>query len=215
MGVFSNRYIVDYYWTRDLNTVASRAHGILLDVGCGSKPWAGILAHKVVRYVGVDLSPQSAADVIADATHLPLAAESVDCLLCTWVLDDFAEPWNVMDEFCRVLKWGTLSLAASRSWRLHNEPNDYYRFTCQGLRYLVERSGFQAEAVLAEGGLWAMIGTRLAVYLHEYLGRDPVLSLLAASIAGLIQATCLILDRLHTVERDTQNNFLVARKELG
>lgn len=71
---------------------AKLAHGVLLDVGCGAKPFAEIFAPHVEKYIGLEYSPESGyrgnkADFCGDAAFSPFADESVDTILCTEVME--------------------------------------------------------------------------------------------------------------------------------
>jgi len=75
--------------------------GAVLDVGCGSKKYPGA--------VGVDVSPDTDADVVLDLDAPPYAelqTASFDQVLCQDVLEHVAEPVRVMEELHRVSRPG-------------------------------------------------------------------------------------------------------------
>ncbi len=87
----------------------SSAHGVLLDVGCGLKPYEKFFAPYVKKYYGTEYSPESGfrgnrADVAGDASAMPFADASVNTILCTEVLEHVAHPEKVIEEFARILK---------------------------------------------------------------------------------------------------------------
>src|SRR5438128_11135661 len=66
----------------------------------------------------------------------------------------------------RVLnKGGTLILAAPFSFRLHEEPYDYFRYTPHGLRQFCNEAGLVIEHVEQVGSLWGLLGHKLKSYL--------------------------------------------------
>ena len=104
------------YWVRKriddaIASHANLANGILLDVGCGAKPYAKLFAPYVERYIGLEYSPESGyrenlADFCGDAAALPLADESIDTILCTEVMEHVPNPEKTIAEFARALRPG-------------------------------------------------------------------------------------------------------------
>lgn len=67
----------------------------------------------------------------------------------------------------RVLKpGGCLILTSPQVWGLHEEPNDFYRYTRYGLAYLAENCGLEVVSLQARGGYWAMVGQRTSSFVH-------------------------------------------------
>lgn len=142
--------------------------GYLLDVGCGSRPYAPVYESLVKLSVGVDVpySPHgtSAVDVIAPAEHLPFADRVFDVILCTEVLEHTLEPVMVMREFARLLKpGGFLLLSVPFIYPLHEAPYDYWRFTSYGLRHLCQKAGFEVIYIHTKGSIGA---TLMVLYLN-------------------------------------------------
>lgn len=91
-------------------------YGTVLDIGCGGGRHSIYLKEKGLDVVGIDISCQRlkkakpAIEVIqADAHHLPLEANSVDCVLCSEVLEHLADPNKCIEEVKRVLKNGGIA----------------------------------------------------------------------------------------------------------
>src|SRR4051812_31263469 len=139
--------------TGALAAVASHhASGRLLDVGCGSKPYADLLAPYVTEHVGLDHadSPHDASrvDVVGTAYDIPLADESFDTVLLSEVLEHLERPAAALSEIRRVLRpGGKLILTTPFVWPLHEEPRDFYRYTRHGLAYLIRDSRFTEVSV--------------------------------------------------------------------
>lgn len=132
-----------------LQPALARAHAaarpglpLVLDVGCGHKPYADLLAG--TWHVGLNLESRDAsADVCADAACLPLPASCAHLVLCSQLLEHVPEPAAVLAEVGRVLVPGAaLVLSAPFFWPLHEEPHDYQRFTRHGLERLLTQAGF-------------------------------------------------------------------------
>ncbi len=170
---------VDYLHMRELlhgvAGAAEYARGRLLDVGSGSRPYAPWLQH-VVHYVGIDVVPRGdGLNVSGLAYPLPFAAESFDSVLCTQTLEHVQSPERAVAEIARVLRpGGHLILTAPQTWRLHEQPYDFFRFTRHGLRHLLEASGLRVVRIEAQGGVWATVGQIVNNAVHEKLrGRLP------------------------------------------
>lgn len=87
---------------------------VVLDIGCGR---GGVLEQlgKIVQFpVGIDPDWLSLAEhrlpdlprVVATADQIPLKSESVDIVLCSWVLEHLPDPQHTFGEIARVLKPG-------------------------------------------------------------------------------------------------------------
>src|SRR5712692_5772874 len=149
-AVISAANWVDLQWSvtiSQLRKVAPRARGTLLDVGCGCKPYMSIFAPYVARYVGLELestfSGTAAAslsvqpDVYYDGKRIPFDEESFDTVLSIQVLEHTPTPQELLNEMSRVLRRdGVLILSAPFSFRLHEEPHDYFRYSPHGLRVM-------------------------------------------------------------------------------
>ncbi len=129
----------------------------VLDAGAGEGKYYDELRH--THYVGVDLSVGDEAwdygnlDAVSDLMRLAFCKAAFDAAVCTQVLEHVTEPSQVLAELYRVLKpGGKLFLSAPQSWYQHQKPCDYYRYTSFGLRYLLEKAGFQVASIENMGG---------------------------------------------------------------
>jgi SAM-dependent methyltransferase len=170
----TNNRIV-YRVMEDVLTYAARtyARGRLLDIGCGSKPWAGLFSEFVAEHVGVDHVPSRrnphAVDVLATAYDVPLPDEYADTILMTSVLEHLEEPERGLRECYRLLKpGGHLVMTAPFIWPIHEEPRDFFRYSPYGLRYLLEQAKFEVIEVLPLGGAWTTFSIELSYALRRY-----------------------------------------------
>jgi SAM-dependent methyltransferase len=180
--------------------------GWLLDIGCGNKPYLPFFQH-VTRYVGIDLPPppgvERCPDVWASALRLPFAAERFDTVLCTQVLEHVPQPEQLLREVFRVMRvGGRLILTAPQTWGLHEEPEDYYRFTRYGLQYLLVKAGFQVESLEARGGLFRLIGQMLLNY-YYVRNRIPRLTPWLKRLNTTVNTFFAYLDRRWPWDKDT------------
>lgn len=167
---FSNYYLLTRTFTfiqkrlqrEVIRRMASTISGskIVLDVGCGGQPY-GVLFSNCL-YIPMDLSIERRPTVVADARSIPVKSETVDCVLCTEVIEHVFDYGEVIREIKRVLRpGGKLILTAPMSWGLHYEPHDFWRFTPYSLRKILEDEGFEVEKMERVGGLFSFFGSRL------------------------------------------------------
>lgn len=158
------RYLKRYAW------------GTLIDVGCGSKPYANVLKPLVAQHIGIDhpRTPHSrdGLDVLATAYHTALAPAVADTILCTAVLEHLERPESALREFFRILKpGGHVILTAPFFWHLHEQPRDFFRFTAHGLEYLLTAAGFRSVEVKPLAGLFVTLSQESAYLLEGVGGR--------------------------------------------
>jgi len=92
--------------------------------------------------INIDFYPFRNVDIVANAASLPLKDNSVDAIVCESLLEHVADPIQVVAEIKRVLKPGGLTyITAPFIASFHSSPNDYYRWTQQGLREMM--AGFE------------------------------------------------------------------------
>jgi SAM-dependent methyltransferase len=182
---------VDLQWGHTiatLKTVAPLAHGRLLDVGCGTKPYEDIFKPFVTEYIGVEYTEafetthasqnSSKVDVFYSGDRLPFDDASFDTALSVQVLEHTPTPGALSAEIGRILRdHGTALIMAPFSFRLHEEPNDFFRYTPHGLTTLLNAAELDVTKIIPMGGLWSVIGHKL----NSYLG------LHVANAAGIAQ----------------------------
>jgi SAM-dependent methyltransferase len=176
---------VDLQWEitiRSLKGAAPRARGRLLDVGCGDKPYEHIFRPYVSEYIGIEhegtFSDTSAErrerkpDYLYDGKRLPFEDRSFDTVLSVQVLEHTPDPGALVREMSRVLKDdGVLILTAPFEFRLHEEPNDFFRYTPHGLKQLCAAAGLEVIYTEQQGNLTTVIGHKLNGFLALRVAR--------------------------------------------
>lgn len=152
------------------------AHGRLVDVGCGSKPWAALFAGHVDEHIGVDHveSPRGNAtvDVIASAYDIPLPDETADTVLLSAVIEHLERPELGLLECRRLLKpGGHLILTAPFIFHIHEQPRDFYRFSPYGLRYLLESADLEVVELIPLAGAWTTVAIQVSYAVRKYRRR--------------------------------------------
>jgi SAM-dependent methyltransferase len=138
--------------------------GVVLDVGAKSAPYRSLI--KAKEYLTLDIQPESRADIIGDIHAIPRESESVDAVICTEVLEHCRDPRLAVSELRRLLRPGGVCLLTTRFIHLyHPDPQDYFRFTSDGLRELFR--DFSTVEVVPLGdrlaSIWMLLPRRLPI----------------------------------------------------
>jgi SAM-dependent methyltransferase len=190
----------------------------LLDAGAGEGRYAHEFARQ--RYCGVDLAIGDASwnyrqlDAVADLTALPFRTGVFDAALHIVTIEHLREPGCALAEIARTMASGaTLLVAAPHEWEVHQAPHDYFRYTRYGLRYLLEKAGFEVSEPRPAGGYFRLLSRRLLNGLQFFTGGIRWLFFIPA--AALLAGPALILPFLDFLDRDrnfTLGYICTARK---
>ncbi len=169
---------------------------LVLDAGAGEGRFKRFFGH--TRYVGVDFAQgdpswnYSRLDCVGRLETLPFPDASIDHVLSIVVLEHTPQPWRVMEEFRRVLKpGGMVHIVVPHMWEEHQRPNDFFRFTGNGMRYLFQSSGIQVRNIDAVGGFFWQLGRRLMGVLEfTQQGWRWLLFPILAPVFGLVLPLC-------------------------
>jgi len=219
-SVWKFNWLANHKIIRALEHARSYARGRLLDVGCGSRPFAAVLEGQVTQYIGTDLNASPyldtrPPDIRARADMQPFRDASMDTVLGLSVLTYLTEPFGMIEEAHRVLKpGGMLLLEFTQMVPLHDAPYDYFRFTRFGAQYLLERAGFEPVEYIPIGGLWARVGLSTIAALNR-INRGPIRVLTEIPVRILyvvLQVGFELLDRLWFDPNEVLAHLVVAKK---
>lgn len=117
--------------------------GRVLDVGCGRRPyevWTNKAEGGVTEYIGLDVAPGPGVHiVVGPEDRWPIEDGSIDCVVCTQVLEHVEHRPHFLSELARVMRpGGTLLFTVPFLIMAHGLPYDYARFTVGGVRSLFE-----------------------------------------------------------------------------
>jgi len=183
---------------RQVEALAPRLSGVLLDVGSGDGRRYDGAAPKVMKRIRLEIDRKFEPDLVGSAEAIPLPDSSVDSVLCTQVLEHVPHPWKALSEMHRVLRPGGLALVTVPQLNeLHEEPHDYFRYTSFGLRKLCEEAGFEVVVLDQRGkyhsGLAQMRIRRWIDTLHPY--QHPWAMLLLGPISSIYTRYAIWRDR--------------------
>lgn len=141
---------------------AHRIRGDVLEIGalmphtsawwCDNKERYG---DKCNSWLGIDIQPGQGVDVVHTPSSIlakellaQCAFDSRDCIICSEVLEHVPDPVRMMCEAHEFLKPGGLLIVTTLfAFPYHAYPNDYFRYSEQGLRYVLEQAGFAPDEI--------------------------------------------------------------------
>lgn len=140
----------------------------VLDVGCGEKPYYPLFAAAAAEYVGADAIPGPLVDRVCPLEALAFPDASFDLVLCTQVLEHVRLPEEALAEIRRVLRPGGHAFVTTHgTYPYHPHPNDYWRWTQQGLEELISRiEGLELVELVPHRGSAACLALIVATYLE-------------------------------------------------
>jgi SAM-dependent methyltransferase len=178
----------------------------VLDYGCADVPYRRFFGADT-DYVAADLpgNPQASVEIASDGT-VPCDAESFDAVLSTQVLEHVRDPGLYLSECHRVLRPGGRLLLSTHGMMLyHPDPVDYWRWTCAGLRRIVEDAGFE---IVRFEGIMGLTATGLQFTQDGLLARLP--KVLRPALCLVMQALVALADRFERPESRELNALVFA-----
>jgi SAM-dependent methyltransferase len=128
--------------------------GHVLEIGNGRVGRRGCFQPPVEEarvWIYLDLREKLRPHLRGNVENLPLKNASFDTVVCLEMLEYVTDPQKALSEIRRVLKPdGTLILSTPFLHRA-DTPQDYWRFTEQGLRLLLQKSGFEVVWLKGQG----------------------------------------------------------------
>jgi SAM-dependent methyltransferase len=180
--------------------------GRVLDYGCADLPYRRFFPADV-EYAAADLpgNPQATVEIGADGT-VPVPDESFDAVLSTQVLEHVEDPSLYLSECHRVLRpEGRMLLSTHGIMVYHPDPDDYWRWTCAGLRRAVTDAGFE---VVRFEGIMGLGASGLQLFQDAAYGRLP--RPLRPVFALVVQSLIALVDRFQGPESRRLNALVFA-----
>jgi len=147
LGININKKIFAHFKLLKLNSV-------ILDIGGNIGSFDNSKIKELLKkhkYLRLDIDPEAYPDIVGDAMAIKLKTNSVDAVISKSVFEHLSEPWKSVNEIYRILNPnGLLYFYTPFFQRIHASPNDYYRFTEDGLRYLLK--DFKKVDIYTNGG---------------------------------------------------------------
>jgi SAM-dependent methyltransferase len=131
----------------------------VLDIGGGQeaqyKPLLKIVAR---RYLNLEIKKGRNVNIVGSVYNIALKSTSVHLATLFMVLEHLNDPLRGLQEVNRVLiKGGHVAITTVQYWHTHNHPQDYFRYTRQGLEYLCKKAGFKVVDIWSIGGPFLVV----------------------------------------------------------
>lgn len=109
--------------------------GRTLDIG--AMDINGCLREFFKDYTGLDMTAGDNVDVVCSSHRIPFDFGLFDCVVTVDMLEHDPDPFKSAKEMMRVLKKGGIAIVvAPFQWPVHDFPDDYFRYTPNGLKEL-------------------------------------------------------------------------------
>ncbi len=206
-----------YLLKKQIKENAGFVGGVVLDAGSGGRRYKNFFDFE--KYIALDIDSKSNPDIIGSVERIPLHDNSVDSIISTQVLEHVSNPRKAVEEFHRVLKRGGHCLVtAPQSSELHEEPNDYFRFTKFGLEKLFEKSGFETVLIDRCGGFWTLTAQMKIRYLIDLfkLNRRRWLRIIFNPAFFIFGRAAILFDAVDKSEANSKHTLgwlIVAKKQ--
>lgn len=194
---------------RQIAEHAGKLTGTLLDVGAGEGTRYRDLFTAAEKYITLEHDMRFKPDLVGSAEAIPSDDASVDSIVCTQVLEHVPHPQKVISESFRVLKPGGKALFTAPQWNeLHEEPRDFFRYTCFGFRTMFEEAGFNVIELDQRGKYHAFRAqSRIRYWIDRYKPYDNKLAM------WFFGPLSLILTR-YALWKDTRDNSEACKKHV-
>lgn len=191
--------------------------GLVVDLGCGTGQYKDIILKSAKSYIGVDWEncshDKNKIDVFADLNEkLPFNDEFADTIVSFQVMEHLPDPNHFLSECNRILKkGGAIFITVPFMWHIHEQPNDYYRFTRYGLSYLFKKNGFVNITINENSGFWQMWILKFNYHTNRYA--KGILKYLLFPIWFLGQKIAPYLDKVDKNTSECTSYTIMAKKK--
>jgi len=195
--------------------------GMILDVGCGMKPYKSLLNASGSAYYGTDYpltmkgsyGKSTKADFFSESTLLPFNNNTFDTLLSTQMLEHVSDPKKVIQEMGRVLKpGGIMILSAPMTWPLHEEPYDFFRYTLHGLRHLLQKANFEILDEIPRGNNFTTMAQMLLDTQLDNTSQSFPKRLYSLILSLAVNQLCSVINLFQPAQRLCLGWVMVAKK---
>ena len=187
-NVTYRRSWLDFY----LHTFSKEMCGLVIDLGGKHDNKRGSFKppeHQARAWWYINLDWETAPNIYADVTRTPLEDQSVDCILCTEVLEHLPNPQACVDEVHRLLRNdGVALVSVPFVYPVHADPYDFQRFTEDGLRRLFRE--FKSVEVNRMGGYAGSLGLMIELGIAGLDGKSILHKILRWAVKWISRGLC-------------------------
>lgn len=186
-------------WRGAMPLMTRVCRGKVLDAGSGRGAWRRTILASAESCESIDHEPRGgdASTWIGDLASMPQVPDCrYDTVVCHQVLEHLPAPGAALMEIRRVLKGGgRVIVSAPHLSRLHELPHDYFRYTPQGMRVLLERAEFVDIEIQTYGGPLSFLHHQASFLLPGFVAGIPLIGNLALAVNSIFSWTFVHLDR--------------------
>jgi len=227
---FTPFFIIRFYLLQDIKKILVKYKftGNLLDVGCGEKPYQNLFKN-VSSYTGIDFNHYSKHSRSAighpdiyfpndynEKLALPFIDNSFQNTVSFQVFEHHKNPQKMFSEMFRVLKnGGYMLISAPFLGGIHEEPNDYQRFTKYGLIELLKPYKCEILEIKEQGALFSTISMLLNEYLNSFAVKNKLFYFISVLIYLpflLLSYVSLLLDKIFKSNKIFLNYLILVKK---
>ena len=188
--------------------------GKTLDYGAGNAKYKGLIVPHTSEYITFDMVPGEHVDVVGDAHKPPFADNLFNTVISTQMLEHVEKPWVVAGEMRRILKPGGICIITSPFLiPYHADPNDFFRYTKEGLASLFKNEKFE----IVESGEYGKTFSVLAEMIHfsffsHYKPVSHIKRKWRSIIMRVVKSLAYKIDKILKGNTVYANSYVVARK---
>jgi SAM-dependent methyltransferase len=186
----------------------------ILNVGSGGDVQKLLLQFKGVNLLNIDIDYLRGPDIVCDITdsNLTNIINFEPDLVCIFeVLEHVKEPHKAIRNIYKILKKGGKCIcSAPFIFPIHDEPNDYFRFTIYGLKLLFK--DFSTINILKKNGWLESFFVNLTRLIKERNFILKIISIIFMFLYFLIYPLIIILQKITSSDKLTSGYFLTAIK---
>lgn len=198
--------------------ILSYAYGKLIDIGCGDMPYKDLILGKVTQYDTFDVEKRvQEVKFVGDIQSMDAINDnSYDSAVCLEVLEHVRDPFRAIAEIRRILKKnGVLILSVPHLSRLHEEPNDFFRYTKYGVQSLLKNAGFEIVELTPQGGIFSFLGHQFSTIFVCLFWHIPIIKKLVFFInKWFCVKPCYLLDKCFDKKKILASGYTCVAKKI-
>lgn len=200
-GAHPNQRMWHFQWLaicdlhKELKNISPLVRGMVLDVGCGSKPYKGWFS-KVSEYIGIDIYQDVNVDFVVDPDdRFPFDENMFDTILAFEVFEHVEKLEHTTNEIVRVLKpGGRIIVSMPFLYTEHGAPNDYRRLTKFSTNLLFQQL-VKLESIKTIGG----VGSTTSVIILNWMDAMANINKFTRLIKGLLLPAWVLISLITNV----------------
>jgi ubiquinone/menaquinone biosynthesis C-methylase UbiE len=217
-------YFVRHRLLEGITKHASKLGGVMLDFGCGSKPYQSLF--KVDKYVGLDYDGEGHSheneqiDYYYDGKKIPFDDNTFDSVFTTEVFEHIFNLPEILPEIKRVMKKDALILITCPfAIAEHETPVDFARYSSFGLKHLMESNGFEIIIQEKLGNSIEVITqfwlSYLDIHIMPHLKKVPILGRVVEVVhSAILNVFAILFGKFFPKGKELYlNNLIVCRKK--